>query len=70
MRMVSGRYAKEYYSYSRGTNPTGPLGGEARILCGGSWCDSTQLCRISHRNMNRPDESRVNIGFRIVGEKQ
>ena len=63
-------YAKEFYSNSRRTNPTGPLGGEARILRGGSWYDSSQLCRVSYRNMNRPDESRVNIGFRIVVPKQ
>jgi len=62
-------YAQEFYSNSRGTNPKGPRGGEARVLRGGSWYDTAQLCRVSYRSMNRPDESRVNIGFRIVMSK-
>ena len=49
--------------------PKGPRGGEARVLRGGSWYDTAQLCRVSYRSMNRPDESRVNIGFRIVMSK-
>ena len=59
-------YGRDYYSNSRGTNPDGPPKGDARVLRGGSWYDATKLARTSYRNMNRPTESRVNIGFRIV----
>jgi formylglycine-generating enzyme required for sulfatase activity len=59
-------YAREYYSNSRGTNPEGPPYGDAKVLRGGSWYDTAKLCRVSYRNMNRPTESRVNIGFRVV----
>jgi len=59
-------YAREYYSNSRGTNPEGPPLGDARILRGGSWYDTPKLARATYRNMNRPSESRINIGFRVA----
>lgn len=62
-------YGRDYYSNSRGTNPDGPAYGDARVLRGGSWYDAAILARTSYRNMNRPTESRVNIGFRIVVPK-
>lgn len=62
-------YGRDYYSNSRGTNPEGPPYGDARSLRGGSWYDVAKLARTSYRNMNRPTESRVNIGFRMVISK-
>ncbi len=59
-------YAKEYYSVSPSTNPTGPAEGKLRVLRGGAY-SSSQACRTpSYRGFALPSTKREDIGFRLV----
>ncbi len=62
-------YGSAYYRQKRGKNPKGPTNGDYRIIRGGSWTNSKEMMRISNRNALNPNTSRINIGFRIVYDK-
>lgn len=50
-------------------NPTGPPGGEARVMRGGSYLCHASYCnryRVAARSSNTPDSSTGNIGFRCA----
>jgi len=50
-------------------NPTGPPGGDERVMCGGSYLCHESWCnryRLAARSKNEPDASTGNIGFRCV----
>lgn len=47
------------------TDPTGPPGGNERVLRGGSWFDSLRNCRSSGRSNNAPTDEHVDVGFRV-----
>jgi formylglycine-generating enzyme required for sulfatase activity len=50
-------------------NPTGPDGGEERVMRGGSYLCHDSYChryRVAARSQNTPDSSTANIGFRTA----
>lgn len=58
-----------YYRVSPGAAPTGPAGGQSRVLRGGSYLCHISYCnryRNSARSQNTPDSSMGNAGFRTV----
>lgn len=56
------------YSISSQTNPTGPSSGTGRVIRGGAYDDSSTECRVSVRSNALPNNSFINIGFRLVME--
>ena len=56
----------EYYPSSPQTNPTGPLGGYARIIRGGGWFDEAVFCRAAYRFGRKPTNSGDNLGLRLA----
>ena len=54
------------YSAGAQTNPQGPSSGSYRVLRGGSWLYSAGYCRVTNRNNYDPDNSRHNLGLRLV----
>ncbi len=64
-------YGDEYYKYSVAISVPDPKGfgsGPGRVLRGGSWLDGRVSCRSAARAYVAPEDSRYNIGFRIVIE--
>jgi len=59
-------YGPQYYSESPKENPTGPYQGDLKVIRGGSWAESRNASRISHRNRALPTGSSSMIGFRVV----
>ncbi len=49
-------------------DPTGPQEGTSRVLRGGSWFCTLDLCRSANRGWNTPDIRDDDVGFRIVME--
>ncbi|MBX3103096.1 MAG: SUMF1/EgtB/PvdO family nonheme iron enzyme [Bacteroidetes bacterium] len=55
------------YDPSQTHNPTGPDGGRARVVRGGSWMDEPQHMRITYRSGRSPVERHMrHVGFRVV----
>ena len=56
-----------YGSYSSGsqTNPTGPTSGYDRVICGGSWSDYAEFCRVSNRDYYSPGFTYCHLGLRL-----
>ena len=54
------------YSSLSQANPTGPSSGSGRVDRGGSWSFSAQLCRVSYRYYDMPDDRYHALGFRLV----
>ena len=54
-----------YSSYAQ-TNPTGASNGFDRVLRGGSWGGSLEICRSSYRNSRTPERSYDYLGLRLV----
>jgi formylglycine-generating enzyme required for sulfatase activity len=48
------------------TNPVGPPVGVFRVMRGGSWRNSPDLCRPTYRSSIARTEARGNVGFRVV----
>jgi formylglycine-generating enzyme required for sulfatase activity len=61
-------YDQNYYRNSPSQDPSGPSGGEFRVLRGGSWVNGSGLVRVSHRHREPPAVSGFSIGFRCSGE--
>jgi len=59
-------YSSDYYSSSQQISPTGPTTGDFRVLCGGSWGNYANLCRVSSRVSNYPYSRSDHYGFRLV----
>ena len=57
---------KGNYSSSSQTNPKGPSTGSYRVLRGGCWSFSAQICRVTIRYINSPDSRINNIGLRLA----
>jgi len=58
-----------YYRLSPPANPTGPTGGERRVMRGGSYLCHASYCnryRTDARSSNTPDSATTNLGFRCV----
>ena len=56
------------YPDSMRTNPTGPSEGEHKILRGGAWNSSADLCRCAGRMSADPTEEFVFVGFRLAAD--
>jgi len=54
------------YTASAKTDPTGAASGSIRVVRGGSWIGSAQLCRSARRAFNDPSFRFENIGFRVL----
>ncbi|MGM9694739.1 MAG: formylglycine-generating enzyme family protein, partial [Alloprevotella sp.] len=56
------------YSSSAQTDPRfeEDSSGSGRVFRGGSWSNSSRLCRSSIRKLNSPDASYDNLGLRLV----
>jgi len=63
---VNDWYGDNYYSTSPSVNPQGPSSGPYRVLRGGSWTGSSDYCRASYRGNNSPDNSVIDVGFRVA----
>jgi formylglycine-generating enzyme required for sulfatase activity len=60
-------YDREYYvDSSEYSNPKGPIGGEFRVLRGGSWRDLGGFVYSSFRNNSYPDTRMDDYGFRCA----
>lgn len=57
---------KDYYGKSPAADPTGPSFGDFRALRGGSWCDESNLVRVSNRYGRAPAYRYRSYGFRLV----
>ena len=62
------KYNRDYYLNGPKTDPTGPRGGEQRVLRGGSWLNDATRCRTAYRGKYPPDVRVNNVGFRVVLE--
>lgn len=63
---LSDWYGAEYYENSEAADPTGPEGGEERILRGGSWFESAEWIRSAKRGQENPASRKNIIGFRLA----
>ena len=64
---VADFYGENYYATlgDNFENPTGPDVGDYRVLRGGSWGRSVNICRTAFRFCYNPDDSYNFVGFRI-----
>ncbi len=65
---VNDWYGDSYYSISPQNNPLGPTTGTYtyRVFRGGSWNNSSSLCRASVRYGTCPDVTLDSVGFRVA----
>ncbi len=63
---VNDWYDREYYQKSPDTDPSGPKGGEKRILRGGSWADLPTALRVTARFSAEPEFEDRTVGFRCA----
>lgn len=56
------------YASSTQTNPQGPQNGVCRVLRGGSWYHTANLCRSANRISFSPSTKDNDIGFRLVAK--
>jgi formylglycine-generating enzyme required for sulfatase activity len=61
-------YGETYYETTLSENPAGPESGDARVLRGGSWYDSSDYndLRASRRGSSYPDNWDSSLGFRCA----
>ncbi len=53
------------YSSSSNSNPTGPASGSYRVIRGGNWYISANVCRVANRYSYYPNFSSDYFGFRL-----
>ncbi len=61
------KYPMQVLSFST-SNPLGPKSGEFKVLRGGSFNNTPNECRVTHRNFNKTVASNCFYGFRVVME--
>ncbi len=61
-------YGEAYYGQQEGRDPQGPVGGDKRVLRGGSWISLPRFVRVSYRYRFGPSFRSSEIGLRCVGE--
>jgi len=62
-------YDPAYYTSSPAKDPKGPASGDERVIRGGSWMCSENLCsnyRVAARSRSTPDTGLNNLGFRLA----
>lgn len=60
-------YDEDYYAEGVTDNPRGPEGGDERVLRGGSWNHSADLCRSAARYSEAPGFADVCFGYDAYG---
>lgn len=63
-------YGENYYRSSPEKNPLGPPSGLYRVKRGGGWYSFAKGCRSANRDWSAPFDSAVNLGFRVVLERE
>ena len=63
---VQDRYGSAWYEESPRNNPLGPTSGSYRIQRGGSWFNSAENVRTSHRYWREPSDRDGRLGFRLA----
>jgi len=63
---VADWYSETYYTSAQVNNPTGPIGGDFKVLRGGPWGYITRNVRSSNRESYNPKIRYFNIGFRCA----
>lgn len=61
-------YSESAYQTPIEKQPSGPLGGEKRVIRGGCFIDLESSMQSTHRGYMNPGESRNNQGFRVLRE--
>lgn len=61
-------YSPSYYRDGPIVDPTGPLGGESKVLRGAAWSTYASGVRVSARDRQSPEVRLSDIGFRCAGE--
>ena len=59
-------HGSDYYTYSPGIDPAGPITEGLRVRRGGSWDNNAQICQSACRGYGAPDYRDDNIGFRLA----
>ena len=59
-------FSPNCYGNSPSRNPAGPSSGSYRVLRGGSWYDSTGICRVSFRSYGAPNYRGDGLGLRLA----
>jgi uncharacterized protein (TIGR02996 family) len=59
-------FDEDYYRHGPAVDPTGPKSGERRVIRGGGWSSSAEMCRSALRGHNTPDARREYNGFRVA----
>jgi formylglycine-generating enzyme required for sulfatase activity len=59
-------FGSSYYEASPVLNPSGPNGGERRVLRGGGFLHGGNYLRSAHRNSQDPRKSKPYLGLRLV----
>jgi formylglycine-generating enzyme required for sulfatase activity len=57
---------KSGYETGTSKDPIGPHAGSVRVLRGGGWNSSANLCRVSYRNTSNPTDCYGSYGLRLV----
>ncbi len=60
-------YSEDHYAASVGENPTGPPSGDERVLRGGNWRSTGDVCRSSARYSETPGFADVCFGYEAYG---
>jgi len=66
--LCSDWYDSGYYANARNVDPAGPDSGAARVLRGGCWGGSPQICRSAYRSRSALDFRGYDFGFRVSVE--
>ncbi|MCB2157020.1 formylglycine-generating enzyme family protein [bacterium] len=61
-------YDYDYYSNPDTVNPTGPATGDLIVVRGGSWGDSSDMCRSASRRGAAASTNFSDLGFRVVAD--
>ena len=59
-------YLSTYYLSSPGSNPTGPVSGNFRVVRGHCWLYEPWFCRSAHRDATLPGYRSSELGFRCA----
>jgi formylglycine-generating enzyme required for sulfatase activity len=59
-------FAEDYFKVSPPRDPSGPSNGSYRVVRGGSWNSSGQVCRAGCRSGSAPSDRGSYLGFRVA----
>jgi len=59
-------FGETFYGVSPADNPLGPMGGQMKVMRGGSWSGGALQCRTTTRGRAVPTKGYYNTGFRCV----